>query len=124
MARIPSACSKTSPNESTGNRTKQPGVQQSRPMNDAQNNDSLGGDPINGAIGPEDQMPVGGAKDFVFRDARTALGKLLQRGDLLFKGQDKSCGVAGAVLGDVLPDIDDVGLGGRRDLNAEGCGHA
>ena len=92
-------------------------------MDHAQDDHLGAGDAEDGAIRAVDQMTLGCAKDFVFGDAGAAFGKSLRRGDLLFECENEGFSIGGAVLGDVVPDLPNVGLCGRSDLNDEVCGH-
>ena len=93
-------------------------------MDDAQDINCIPGNTEYGSVGAIQKMAIGGAELLVFRDQRTALGKLLKRDDLLLKAPDESSGVLRAVGGDVTPYLLDIVLGSRRNLDFIFYGHS
>lgn len=99
-------------------------VKQSGAVDDAKNHNRLPADAEDGAVRTVEKMSVIGAENIVFGNTRTALGELLQRGDLRCERVDKGGGPCRTFLGDVIPDRGDIGFGTWGDLNPEYRGHA
>lgn len=82
------------------------------------------GDLEDSPIVPVQEMAIGGPEEFVFRNERTALGKSLQRSDLLLDATDKRGCRVGIVMWNVLPNLSDIRLCDGSNLNPVYCGHA
>jgi hypothetical protein len=92
-------------------------IQQTRPVDDTQDDHSGADDFEEGSVVAEQQVAVGRAEEVIFRHEGAALGIAFQGSDLLFQAQDKGGGRIGVVLGNVIPDGGYIRLGCGGDIN-------
>ncbi len=77
-------------------------IQQTRPVDDPQDDHPGSDDFEDGPVIAEQQMAVGGAEEFVLRREGAVTGKNFKGADLLFQALDEGGGRIGVVLGDVM----------------------
>jgi len=90
----------------------------------AQDNDRGAGNAEDGSIWSMEKMTIGGAENFVFGNERAPFREAFQRSNLLFEGQYEGRGIIWVVLGNIVPQLRNVGFGGWSDFNLEFYGHA
>jgi len=93
-------------------------------MQHSQDDHPVLGNVKNTSVTSKQQMPIGRAKHTIFGNIWATLGELFQGFDVFFQVSDKARRGFRVVLGDVLPNLGDIRLSGRRDLNPVFFGHA